>query len=95
MSEENRQSLEELIVKLKQERDELALKMHLGKAELKDEWDTVQRKLDQLTHRFEPLNSRRRNFRGCVGVSQAGWRGNQSRLSSYSQVAVSESDGKE
>ncbi len=56
MSEENRQSLEELIVKLKQERDELALKMHLGKAELKDEWDTVQRKLDQLTDRFEPLN---------------------------------------
>jgi hypothetical protein len=56
MSEERRKSLEQLISKLMQERDELALQMHLGKEELKDEWDAVQHKLDQLAHRFEPLN---------------------------------------
>ena len=56
MSEEKRKSLEKLISKLKQERDELALQLHLGKEELKDEWDTVQHKLDQLADRFEPLN---------------------------------------
>ena len=56
MSEEKRKSLEKLISKLKRERDELALQMHLGKEELKDEWDSVQHKLDQLAHRFEPLN---------------------------------------
>jgi hypothetical protein len=37
MSEERRKSLEQLISKLMQERDELALQMHLGKEELKDE----------------------------------------------------------
>lgn len=56
MTEENRKVLANLITKLKQERDELALQMHLGKEELKDEWDTVQHKLEQLTHRFEPMN---------------------------------------
>ncbi len=55
MSSEKKQSVEALISKLKQERDELALKIHLGKAELKDEWDVVQQKLDQLSHRFQPL----------------------------------------
>ena len=33
--------LTELISSLKQQRDELALQMHLGKAEAKEEWETV------------------------------------------------------
>ncbi len=56
MTEETHDSVKKLIQKLKQERDELALQMHLGKEELKDEWDAVQHRLDQLVHRFEPLN---------------------------------------
>jgi|COG998Drversion2_1049125.scaffolds.fasta_scaffold969363_2 uncharacterized coiled-coil DUF342 family protein len=56
MAEEKRKAIANLISKLKQERDELALQMHLGKEDLKDEWDAVQHKLDQLNHRFEPLN---------------------------------------
>jgi polyhydroxyalkanoate synthesis regulator phasin len=56
VSEDKRKVISDLISKLKQERDELALQMHLGKEELKDEWDAVQHKLDQLTYRFEPLN---------------------------------------
>ena len=56
MTEDKRKTVADLISKLKRERDELALQMHLGKEELKDEWDAVQHKLDQLAHRFEPLN---------------------------------------
>ena len=56
MTEDKRKTVADLISKLKQQRDELALQMHLGKEDLKDEWDAVQQKLDQLSHRFEPLN---------------------------------------
>ncbi len=55
MSEAKRTALEMLIHKLKHERDELSLQMHLGKQELVDEWDSVQHNLDQLSQRFEPL----------------------------------------
>ena len=44
-----------LISSLKRQRDELALKIHLGKAEAKEEWDKVTRKLDELTRDYEPL----------------------------------------
>lgn len=47
--------LTELISSLKQQRDELALQIHLGKAEAREEWDRVQAKLDQLTADAEPL----------------------------------------
>lgn len=52
---EKRHMLGELIESLKQQRDELALQMHLGKAEAKDEWERVQEKLDKLSDEFEPI----------------------------------------
>ncbi len=52
---EERHRLEELITKLKQQRDELGLQIHLGKAEAKEEWDKVTAKLDELLHEYEPL----------------------------------------
>lgn len=52
---EKRDMLGELIESLKQQRDELALQMHLGKAEAKEEWDRVQEKLDKLSDDFEPI----------------------------------------
>jgi hypothetical protein len=52
---EKRDMLGELIESLKQQRDELALQMHLGKAEAKEEWERVQVKLDQLADDFEPV----------------------------------------
>ncbi len=55
MSERERKFLQETISTLKQQRDELALKIHLGGAELKDEWDVLDGKLSKLTHEFEPL----------------------------------------
>jgi hypothetical protein len=47
--------LAELISSLKRQRDELALKIHLGKADAKEEWNKVTRKLDELTRDYEPL----------------------------------------
>ena len=52
---EKRDMLGEMIDSLKQQRDELALQMHLGKAEAKEEWERVQEKLDKLSDDFEPL----------------------------------------
>jgi uncharacterized coiled-coil DUF342 family protein len=47
--------LAELISSLKRQRDELALQIHLGKQEAKDEWEKVTAKLDELTKDYEPL----------------------------------------
>jgi hypothetical protein len=47
--------LAELISSLRRQRDELALKIHLGKADLKDEWERMTAKLDTLTSDYEPL----------------------------------------
>ena len=47
--------IEETISKLKQQRDELALQIHLGAAEAKDEFENAKEKLDKLTADFEPV----------------------------------------
>ena len=48
---------EEVLSSLKQQRDELALRVHLGKAEAKDQWDQVQQQLDKLATEYEPLKN--------------------------------------
>ena len=45
----------ELISDLKQQRDHLRVKIHLGGEELKDEFEKLDDKLSQLNHRFDPL----------------------------------------
>ncbi len=52
---DNRDMLGDMIESLKQQRDELALQIHLGKAEAKEEWERVQAKLDKLSDDFEPI----------------------------------------
>ncbi len=47
--------LHETISSLKQQRDELALKMHLAEAEAKQEFDETIVKLDTLTAEYDPL----------------------------------------
>lgn len=42
---------QQVLDKLRQERDELRLKLHLGKAELKDEWESLERKWEHLEGR--------------------------------------------
>ena len=49
--------IEETISNLKQQRDELALKIHLGAAEAKEEFENAKDKLDKLTEEYEPLKS--------------------------------------
>lgn len=53
---DQRTSLDELIGTLKQERDELKLKMHLASMNAKDEYDRLSGKCDELTEQFEPLS---------------------------------------
>ena len=52
---DSRQLVSDLILKLKQQRDELALKIHLGKRDAKDEWEEMRSKLDQLADDYEPV----------------------------------------
>lgn len=52
---EEKALLDELISGLKQQRDELALKIHLGKEEAKDEWEKVQEKFTKLSDDYEPV----------------------------------------
>ena len=54
MEELNRTALQKLMDQLKQDRDELKLKIHLGKKELKDEWEELQDKLAALERRLQP-----------------------------------------
>ncbi len=48
-------ALEQLISSLKQQRDELALKIHLGKTEAKQEWERVEEKLRKLSAEYKPV----------------------------------------
>ena len=54
MSDE-KSRIEETISALKQQRDELALQIHLGAAEAKEEFENAKEKLDKMTEDFEPL----------------------------------------
>jgi hypothetical protein len=45
---------DDLLAKLKQERDELALKMHLGKKEAAAEWEKLEAKWHEITARKMP-----------------------------------------
>lgn len=48
-------SLADGISKLKQERDELKVQMHLASMEAKDEYERVSGKLDELCGQYEPV----------------------------------------
>ncbi len=47
--------INELLTTLKQQRDELSLKIHLGATEAQEEWDEATEKLDQLTSEYDPV----------------------------------------
>ena len=47
--------IQETISALKQQCDELALQIHLGKAEAKEEFEIAKAKLDKMTEDYEPL----------------------------------------
>lgn len=53
----SQEQLSKRISSLKQQRDELAVQMHLAKLEAKEEWERVTAKLDKLSDDFEPVRS--------------------------------------
>ncbi len=55
MAENKHSFVEELISDLKQQRDEIRVRLHLGGQDLKKEWEVLDDKLNQLSHRFDPL----------------------------------------
>ena len=61
--------LEELIKSVKQQRDELSLKIHLGQAEAKDEWAQLQKKLAQLEAKAAPIRGEVGDTAKSVGSS--------------------------
>ena len=48
-------TMAEWISALKQQRDEIALKIHLAGMEARDEFDKTQQRLDKLADDYEPL----------------------------------------
>ncbi len=55
MPQQEKTLVGELISDLKQQRDQLRVKIHLGGQELKDEFEKLDDKLSQLNHRYDPL----------------------------------------
>ncbi len=45
-------SLKHIVAKLKTERDELRVRMHLAKEDLQDEWSTLEGKWEKLEHKL-------------------------------------------
>jgi hypothetical protein len=52
---ETRRKIEDVLAALKSQRDELALQMHLGKADAKDEWQRLEKAFAALTARMKPV----------------------------------------
>lgn len=52
---ENRKALTELMTGLKQQRDDLAVRIHLAGTEAKGEWSKVEDKFNQLCADYEPV----------------------------------------
>ncbi len=55
MSEDQKSFIAELISDLKQQRDEIKVRLHLGGQDLKDEWRKLDDRLNELNHQFDPL----------------------------------------
>ena len=61
--------LDELLEKLKQGRDELNVKIHLGKAEAKDLWQETEDKWHNLRSQLDRLNNETGDISKDVGAA--------------------------
>ena len=52
-----RERLKETLERLEQERDELRVRLHLGKAEARQEWDKLDARIDELRGRLDQAGS--------------------------------------
>lgn len=77
---EQRTRVENLVSELKQQRDEIKLKVHLAEMDLKDEWAQLEEKFYQMTSDYDPLK------RAVAETSEDVWK-------SLEQVALELKDG--
>jgi hypothetical protein len=67
MTETSRQ--QQVLEKLRRERDEIRLKLHLGKAELRDEWEALERKWENIEGRVAGIANEARDASHEVGAA--------------------------
>ncbi len=54
---DTRKRLDDAFAALKTQRDELALQIHLGKADARDEWERLEKKFAALTAQMKPVGT--------------------------------------
>jgi cysteinyl-tRNA synthetase len=71
---DSQKNVKQLVDRLRTERDELRVRAHLLKAELRDEWDVVEAKWEKLEPKLERLRDGAKESAGDVGaaISQLG-----------------------
>lgn len=52
-----KERLNEMLTRLEQERDELRVRIHLGKAEAREEWDKLDARIGELRSRLDRAGS--------------------------------------
>ena len=69
-----KKKMDEILASLKTQRDELALKMHLGRADAKAEWERLEKKLAELKVQAAPYKDAAADTAKGVGsaLEQAG-----------------------
>lgn len=65
----HKEDLEKMLGKLREQRDELRLQMHLAKAELREEWDDVENKWEHVESRLEKAGHEAKESAGDVGAA--------------------------
>lgn len=66
---ETREQLKKLTDRLKQERDELRVKLNLAKKEARDEWDELEGKWDNLRGRLKVVEETADDAGGEIGAA--------------------------
>ena len=57
MSAQTRQQLDETVSALKQQRDEIRLRLHLAEMEARQEYERLSGRIDELTAQYEPVRA--------------------------------------
>jgi chromosome segregation ATPase len=65
----SREDLEGLFAKLREERDDLRVRIHLAKAEIKDEWEVLERKLEHVESRLAAAGAEVKESAEDVGAA--------------------------
>lgn len=64
-----RERLREMLEKLEQERDELKVRAHLGKAEAREEWEKMEGRIAELRSRLDRAGDEAGDVMGDVGAA--------------------------